>query len=228
MEAVMSNYEEIQNALSYIDARDRDTWFEVGAALKDELGEDGYALWDNWSQSAENYKSQDAKAVWKSIKPGHIHIASMFHHAKAGGYKPAKPYVPPTAEEQARRAAEAQVRQQAEEKARVEKQTAVKATAQSIWNRAKPAAINHPYLAAKGITAAGAIDGLRQNPYKGDLNLLVPVMYEREVVNLQSINQEGGNHNAVFGFGRITDYGITAFDLAAGQEAFAALLVDGL
>ena len=188
----MSNYEEIQNALSYIDARDRDTWFEVGAALKDELGEDGYALWDNWSQSAENYKSQDAKAVWKSIKPGHIHIASMFHHAKAGGYKPAKPYVPPTAEEQARRAAEAQVRQQAEEKARVEKQTAVKATAQSIWNRAKPAAINHPYLAAKGITAAGAIDGLRQNPYKGDLNLLVPVMYEREVVNLQSINQEGG------------------------------------
>ena len=37
-----------------------------------------------------------------------------------------------------------------------------------------------------------------------------------------------GNHNAVFGFGRITDYGITAFDLAAGQEAFAALLVDGL
>ncbi len=59
-------------------------------------------------------------------------------------------------------------------------------------NRAKPAAINHPYLAAKGITAAGAIDGLRQNPYKGDLNLLVPVMYEREVVNLQSINQEGG------------------------------------
>ena len=37
----MSNYEEIQNALSYIDARDRDTWFEGGAALKDGLGEDG-------------------------------------------------------------------------------------------------------------------------------------------------------------------------------------------
>ncbi len=76
----MSNYEEIQNALSYIDARDRDTWFEVGAALKDELGEDGYALWDNWSQSAESYKSQDAKAVWKSIKPRphpyRIHVPS--------------------------------------------------------------------------------------------------------------------------------------------------------
>ena len=188
----MSNYEEIQNALSYIDARDREVWFEVGAALKDELGEDGYNLWDNWSQSAESYKSQDAKSVWKSIKPGHIHIASMFHYARAAGYKPSKPYVPPTAEEQARRAAEAQARQQAEEKARVEKQAAVRATAQSIWNRAKPADINHPYLAAKGITAAGAVAGLRQNSYKGDLNLLVPVMYEREVVNVQSINQDGG------------------------------------
>ncbi len=101
--------------------------------------------------------------------------------------------MPPTAEEQARRAAEAQVRQQAEEKARVEKQTAVKATAQSIWNRAKPAAINHPYLAAKGITAAGAIDGLRQNPYKGDLNLLVPVMYEREVVNYSPSTKRAAN-----------------------------------
>ena len=188
----MSNYEEIQNALSYIDAHDRETWFEVGAALKDELGEDGYALWDNWSQSADSYKSQDAKAVWKSIKPGHLHIASLFHHARAGGYRPSKPYVPPTAEEQARRAAEAQARQQAEERARAEKQTAVKTNAQKIWERAKPADLNHPYLAAKGITEATAISGLRQNPYKGDLNLLVPVMYEREVVNLQSINQDGG------------------------------------
>ena len=187
----MSNYEEIQNALSYIDARDRDTWFEVGAALKDELGEDGYTLWDNWSQSAENYKSQDAKSVWKSIKPGHIHIASMFHYAKAGGYKPTKPYVPPTAAEQARRAAESQAIRQAEEKARAEKQAAVKSNAQKIWERAKPADLNHPYLAAKGITAASAIVGLRQNPYKGDLHLLVPVIHEREIVNLQSINQDG-------------------------------------
>ena len=188
----MSNYEEIQNALSYIDSRDRETWFEVGAALKDELGDDGFNLWDNWSQSAENYKTQDAKAVWKSIKPGHIHIASLFHHARTGGYRPSKPYVPPTAEEQAKRTAAAQARQQAEEKARIEKQAAVKSNAQKIWSRAQAATLNHPYLVAKGITAAAAISGLRQNPYKNDLNLLVPVVYEREIVNLQSINQDGG------------------------------------
>ncbi len=226
----MSNYEEIQNALSYIDSRDREIWFEVGAALKDELGEDGYALWDNWSQSAENYKSQDAKAVWKSIKPGHLHIASLFHHARAGGYRPSKPYVPPTAEEQARRAAEAQARQQAEELARAEKQAAVKANAQSIWNRAKPADLDHPYLAAKGITEASAIAGLRQNPYKGDLNLLVPVVYEREIVNLQSINQDGGKRflaggqvkggYAVVGDASKTDNGIV---IAEGYATAASI-----
>ena len=187
----MSNYDEVQNALSYIDSRDREVWFEVGAALKDEFGEDGFHLWDNWSQSAQNYKSQDAKSVWKSIKPGHIHIGSLFHYAKEGGYRPSKPYVPPTAEEQARRAAEALARQQAEEQARVEKQAAVKSNAQNIWSRAKPADPNHPYLTAKGITDPAAIAGLRQNPYKGDMNLLVPVMYDREIVNLQSINQDG-------------------------------------
>lgn len=187
----MSNYEEIQSALSYVDSRDRDTWFEVGAALKDELGEEGFTLWDNWSQTAENYNARDAKSVWKSIKPGHIRIGSLFHFARANGYTPSKPYVPPTPEEQARRAAEAQARQQAEELERKQKQAAAKATAQSIWNRSRPADPKHPYLAAKGITDTQSIAGLRQNHYQGNVNLLVPLMYDREIVNIQSINQDG-------------------------------------
>ena len=52
--------------------------------------------------------------------------------------------------------------------------------------------------------------------------------FTRCLVNAGRRGVTFGNHNAVFGFARITHHRITAFDLAAGQEAFAALLVDGL
>lgn len=68
----------------------------------------------------------------------------------------------------------------------------MKGTAQKIWNSSRPASLSHPYLAAKGITNPDAIAGLRQNKYKDNDNLIIPVLYENEIVNLQSINQDGG------------------------------------
>lgn len=188
----MSDYDEIRNALSYIDAHDRDTWIQIGSALKDELGEEGFNLWDSWSQGADNYNARDAKTAWKSFKPGLVHIGSLFYHARANGYRPDKPYTPPPPEEQARIKAEREATRLAEEQARAERREQVKHLAQRIWAGATPADISHPYLAAKGITDAAAIAGLRQNMYQGDNNLLVPVYFNREIVNLQSINQDGG------------------------------------
>ena len=78
----MSDYDNIQNALNHIDPQDRETWFRMGAAIKDELGENGFEMWDNWSRQSDNYKQQDAQSVWKSIKVGHIHIASLFKTAR--------------------------------------------------------------------------------------------------------------------------------------------------
>ncbi|WP_353433459.1 PriCT-2 domain-containing protein [Neisseria gonorrhoeae] len=91
----MSDYNEIRNALNHLDANDRDFWVKMGAAVKDELGEDGFELWDEWSRHSENYKSNDAKAVWKSLKQGHIHIGTLFYHARENGYHPNKPYTHP-------------------------------------------------------------------------------------------------------------------------------------
>lgn len=187
----MSNYDDIRNALSYIDSHDRETWIQVGAALKDELGEEGFNLWDSWSQGADNYNARDAKTAWKSFKPGLVHIGSLFYHARANGYRPDKPYTPLPPEEQARIRAEREATRLAEEQARAERREQVKHLAQRIWAGATPADINHPYLAAKGITGAAAIAGLRQNMYQGDNNLLVPVYFNREIVNVQSINQDG-------------------------------------
>lgn len=188
----MSNYDDIRNALSYIDSHDRETWIQVGSALKDELGEEGFNLWDSWSQGADNYNARDAKTAWKSFKPGLVHIGSLFYHARANGYRSDKPYTPPSPEEQARIQAEREAVRLAEEQARAERREQVKQLAQRIWAQASPAEARHPYLAAKGITGAAAIAGLRQNLYQGDNNLLVPVYFNREIVNVQSINQDGG------------------------------------
>ena len=188
----MSDIDDIRSALSYIDSHDRDTWWQVGAAVKDELGENGYDLWDEWSQRADNYDNRAAKSTWKSLKPGSFSIGTVWKLARQNGWQPAKPYTPPSVEEQARRKAESEARRQAAEQERQQTQQRVKGTAQKIWNSSRPASLSHPYLASKGITNPDAIAGLRQNKYKDNDNLIIPVLYENEIVNLQSINQDGG------------------------------------
>ena len=188
----MSDIDDIRSALSYIDSHDRDTWWQVGAAVKDELGENGYDLWDEWSQRADNYDNRAAKSTWKSLKPGSFSIGTVWKLARQNGWQPTKPYTPPSVEEQARRKAESEARRQAAEQERQQTQQRVKGTAQKIWNSSRPASLSHPYLAAKGITNPDAIAGLRQNKYKDNDNLIIPVLYENEIVNLQSINQDGG------------------------------------
>lgn len=187
----MSDYDDIQKALTYLDPHEREFWVEIGAALKDELGESGFELWDSWSQQAQSYKAADAKAVWKSLKPGHIRINTLFYHARQSGWRPDKPYTPPSAEERAQREAAAKERQRQEAQERSAAQNKAKATAQSLWKNARPAAADHPYLKNKGIDPQ-SIGGIRQNTYKGRANLLVPVYLDKTLVNLQSIDPEGG------------------------------------
>lgn len=188
----MSDIDDIRSALSYIDSQDRDTWWQVGAAVKDELGENGYDLWDEWSQRADSYSARDAKSTWKSLKPGMWHIETVWKLARQNGWQPTKPYTPPSAEELERRKAESEAKRLAAERERQQTQQKVKITAQKIWQSSRPASLHHPYLAAKGITNPDAIAGLRQNEYKDNDNLIIPVLYENEIVNLQSINQDGG------------------------------------
>lgn len=188
----MSDIDDIRSALSYIDSQDRDTWWQVGAAVKDELGENGYDLWDEWSQRADSYSARDAKSTWKSLKPGMWHIETVWKLARQNGWQPTKPYTPPSAEELERRKAESEAKRLAAERERQQTQQKVKITAQKIWQSSRPASLIHPYLAAKGITNPDAIAVLRQNEYKDNDNLIIPVLYENEIVNLQSINQDGG------------------------------------
>lgn len=68
----MSEFERASVALGYVPADDRDTWRQAGMALKAEFGEEGFTLWNEWSQGAQNYNARDARDVWKSFKGGKI------------------------------------------------------------------------------------------------------------------------------------------------------------
>ena len=143
---------EVQAALTYIDASERDTWLKVGMGIKAELGSWGFELWDAWSQSdAAGYKPKDAKSVWKSFKDsGRVGIGTVFYLAGLNGWKRDSQPHQLTAEEIAARAA----RREAAELAVIAEQEATAARAATIW-AGLPDHGNAAYLDKKRVRAFG-------------------------------------------------------------------------
>ncbi len=73
--------------LQFIPAHDRDTWITVGMALKSELGDSGFSLFDEWSKGADNYNSKSVISVWRSFRGGGVSIGSLVHLAKENGWR---------------------------------------------------------------------------------------------------------------------------------------------
>jgi phage/plasmid primase-like uncharacterized protein len=145
--------ERAKDALGYIDASDRDTWWRMAMALKSEFGEAGFAIWDDWSQTADNYNQHDAMTVWRGIKSGGgVGIGSLFHEAKETGWRDdvtytAETMTPEQVEE--RRQARLKKTAEAEEQVRHEQAQAARWTAE-IWQRAEPVVVNQ-YLDRKQV-----------------------------------------------------------------------------
>lgn len=76
---------ELADALSYLPADDRSQWVAYGLALCP-LGQDGFTLWDTWSQKSTKYDPVDAIRVWRSFKPGSINYESIFFAAQQAGW----------------------------------------------------------------------------------------------------------------------------------------------
>lgn len=57
----MTKQDDIREALKHVDSTDRETWLRMGAGIKSEFGQDGFSLWDEWSQKAENYNEKSGK-----------------------------------------------------------------------------------------------------------------------------------------------------------------------
>ncbi|ODT82149.1 MAG: hypothetical protein ABS69_05320 [Nitrosomonadales bacterium SCN 54-20] len=147
-----SDIERIRKALQFIDASNRDTWVRMGMAIKSEVGDAGFDIWDTWSQQGYSYDTRDARDVWKSIRPGgKVMVGTLFHEAKAAGWRDDGAYSKPTPEELAerQRIAGERVAKEKAEIARERAETAGKAAA--IWKATTEAKANHPYLERKRI-----------------------------------------------------------------------------
>jgi hypothetical protein len=186
----------IDTALRFIPADDREAWILCGMAIKAELGDSGYSIWDDWSQTAGNYKERDSRDVWRSFKDGNTRIGTLFHLAKENGYRPSKkatesPALNKTSPSQRRN---------------TDKYAA------EIWLRADcsdKAVADHPYAVTKGIDwAAGAgratVTG-RVVGKEADC-IIVPIrnIEANKVVAVQCINAEGDKQT----FGSMSGHGL--------------------
>ena len=159
----------LTTALYSIPAEDRDTWVQMGMAIKSELGDAGFTLWDAWSQRFDRYKAADARAVWRSIKGRYngVSIGSLYHQAKEYGWLGEAPARHQPSAEERRLWAEAMGREEVKRRRR-EADAAAKAErmlmeAEYVDPRPRNGHRNadvpcaHPYLVAKGFPEQGAL-----------------------------------------------------------------------
>ena len=78
--------DEVGQLLRHIPSDDREVWWKVGAAIKSHFGEDGYAIWCEWSRTQpEKYDSIDQHKQWRSIEPGKIKRLFRLSSGREGG-----------------------------------------------------------------------------------------------------------------------------------------------
>jgi putative DNA primase/helicase len=108
----------IRDALCFIPADDRDIWLRMGMAIKSEVGDAGFELWERLEPASDSYNAHDARATWKSINAnGKVTAGTLFHEAKANGWRDDGMHQKPTPEELAERrriAAERAAKEEAE------------------------------------------------------------------------------------------------------------------
>ena len=154
----ITDTDRINSALTHVDATDRDLWLRMGMAIKSELGETGFDLWDTWGQSSDSYNATDSKTVWSSIhSDGKVGIGSLFHEAKQRGWQDdgrRHSLTPAEIEERRRAAAE----RAAADAAEIEIERAKTASATTAILKASVAATGeNPYVLRKQVSPTATL-----------------------------------------------------------------------
>lgn len=196
----------VREVLSHIDPNcERKVWWQICAGVKNELGDAGFAAFDEWSAGGESYNATDTRSTWRSTNEmGGKTFASVVDIAKLEGYVPKRgAYKKPTQEELDARAVKYAERMavHAAEEAKEAAEAAARATKR--WNEAmgRPATAEHPYLKKKGVQPHGLrlsvwwklirVDGEEQR-MKIDNVLYIPMFDKsKKVHSLQGITVEG-------------------------------------
>lgn len=150
--------EAIRAALACIPADlPRDEWARVAMALKSELSEFGFDLFDNWSKTGEGYEAKATRDTWKSVRAGgRVKIGTLFHMAKAHGYQP-EALAQSAPVNNAELKAQTFARRERDKREREEREAAQhEAAAEAVrqWETASEAGAC-PYLERKGVKAHG-------------------------------------------------------------------------
>ena len=176
----------IESALSFVPAEDRDVWVAMAMAVKFELGDAGFDIWDAWSRTADNYNAGSAKAVWRSCRGRGVTTGTLFHMAKEYGWvdreKPTT--APPALLDARRREMEARATADGIEREREQKDAAKKAA----WIMHQTKNEQHAYLDSKGWPeAVGAVWW----PTEDNNLLCIPMRIGDHLVGLQMIDRTG-------------------------------------
>lgn len=195
--------QEIAEALSYIDAGcDRETWVRMAMAVKSELGDGGFTVWNDWSRQSDKYNSKDARDTWKSVKRhGGIGIGTLIGEAQQFGFSlNDNERTPISAEEIQARKQRREEEERKEQQLRAERMAQAAAQANTIWESATELeGDEHPYLKRKLVKSFGLRIGRFRNQ---DGALLVPIRnIDGQITSLQAIFQ---NENPQLG--RDRDY----------------------
>lgn len=195
--------QEIAEALSYIDAGcDRETWVRMAMAVKSELGDGGFTVWNDWSRQSDKYNNKDARDTWKSVKRhGGIGIGTLIGEAQLFGFSlNDNERTPISAEEIQARKQRREEEERKEQQLRAERLAQAAAQANTIWESATELeGDEHPYLKRKLVNAFGLRIGRFRNQ---DGALLVPIRnIDGQITSLQAIFQ---NENPQLG--RDRDY----------------------
>ena len=160
-----ASYSEVRDALGYISpSQDRDDWWKIAAAIKNEFGDSGFVLWDDWSQGGDSYNEKDVRTTWKSTKPNgqgkSITVATLFKLAQDNGY---------------------QSRKSAQQTVVIKRK--INNKAQTYWDQAEDCP-SHPYADNKGLDTIGL------KKYKG--RLLIPAYNVAGAMSsIQEITKDG-------------------------------------
>jgi putative DNA primase/helicase len=138
------------SALSFIPSSDREVWVKMGMAIKNEFGDLGFDIWDEWSQDDGSYNRASAKAVWNGIRATKVSIKSLYYQAIKNGWKDTEPEVRISAEEQRKRQEAAEKRRKADEAFLLRNQKRAAEIALNLWKQASPV-VDNLYLIRKQV-----------------------------------------------------------------------------
>jgi putative DNA primase/helicase len=170
MSAIVDEQQRIEAALSFIPPGiEREQWWRVAAALKHELGDGGFDLFDQWSQGDAGYVPADSRDTWRSLRSGGgITIGTLFAVAKEYGFELSQhkaDFIDSV--ELTRRRAERAAAVALEEEKRIKAASHAAALALAVWSKAGPVQADHPYLSRKGVNAVATLREIEVEKLEG-------------------------------------------------------------